>query len=168
MIVKGLQVEPFADLHGADLRGADLRGADLNGADWYGADLYGADLRYASLHGADLRYASLHGADLRYANLHGADLHDADLRDADLRRADLSNADLRGADLDSSSWPLWCGSVGATVDARIARQLAAHFCAVKCDDPEYNIAREAILNFAKKSHRAAECGLLTEQDDCPF
>ena len=80
----------------------------------------------------------------------------ADLRGADLRGADLRGADLRGADLDFSCWPLWCGSVGVKVDARIAAQLAAHFCALVCDDPAYLAAREALLPFAKTSHRARD------------
>ena len=102
------------------------------------------------------------------ANLSGADLSGANLSWADLSRADLSGANLSGANLDFSSWPLWCGSVHAKVDVMIARQLAAHFCAVECDDPEYVKARSAIMDFAKLSHRAFECGLLSEQDDCPF
>ena len=89
------------------------------------------------------------GADLRYANLRGADL----------RGADLSYADLSGADLDYSAWPLWCGSNHVKVDARIAAQLAAHFCALDCDDPKYQAARAAVLEFAKTSHRAEDLGL---------
>jgi len=68
---------------------------------------------------------TLRGADLRGANLRGANLYGADLRGADLR-----GADLRGADLDFASWPLWCGSLHARVDARIARQLLYHALAV--------------------------------------
>jgi len=93
-------------------------------------------------------------ADLRYVNLSGADLSGADLRYADLRRANLS-----GADLDFSCLPLWCGSNGLVVDRRIAAQIAAHFCALTCDDPDYQQARDAILEFAKTSHRAGELGL---------
>ena len=100
------------------------------------------------------------GAKLSGANLRDANLSDADLAWADLAMADLSGADLRGADLDFSCWPLWCGSKGVKVDARIAQQLAAHFCALDCDDPEYLAARAAILEFAKKSHRAGELGLV--------
>jgi hypothetical protein len=46
------------------------------------------------------------------------------------------------------------------VDARIAAQIAAHFCALTCDDPAYLAAREAILPFARTSHRAQQLGLL--------
>ena len=83
----------------------------------------------------------------------------ADLSGADLRGADLRGADLRGADLDYSAWPLWCGSNHVKVDARIAAQLAAHFCALDCEDPGYQAARAAVLEFAKTSHRAEDLGL---------
>ena len=113
-----------------------------------------ADLRHANL-----RYADLRGADLRGADLRGADLQCADLQCADLRGADLRGADLRGADLDYSCLPLWCGSKGMKVDRRIAAQIAAHFCALECDDADYIAARKAILEFAQTSHRAEELGI---------
>ena len=134
----------MADLRGADLREADLREVYLRGADLRGADLRGADLRRADLRGADLREADLRGANLRWANLRGANLR---------------WANLRGANLDYSCWPLWCGSNHVKVDALIAAQLAAHFCALDCDDPAYLAAREAVLEFAKTSHRAEDLGL---------
>ena len=103
---------------------------------------------------ADLKGAVLRGADLR-----GADLYKSNLRHADLSDADLRGADLRGADLDCSCFPLWCGSKGMIVDRRIAAQIAAHFCALECDDADYIAAREAILEFAQTSHRAKVLGL---------
>ena len=153
-----------ADLQGANLRGADLRGADLRGADLREANLQGAVFRYADFLGADLQGAVFRYADLRGADLRGADLRETDLRGADLRGADLRETDLRGADLDFSCWPLWCGSLGVRVDARIARQLAYHFCRLDCDDPEYQAAREAIKDFANKFHRAEECGEIRTHD----
>jgi len=113
----------------------------------------------ADLKGANLRGAGLWGAVLRGADLRGADLRGADLRGADLSDADLRGADLRGADLDYSCFPLWCGSKGMIVDRRIAAQIAAHFCALECDDADYIAAREAILEFAQTSHRAKVLGL---------
>ena len=107
----------------------------------------------ANLCGADLNRADLNRANLFGANLFGADLGRASLNEADLRRADLC-----GADLDYSCWPLWCGSLDVKVDARIARQLAYHFCRLDCDDPEYLEARKAIAEFANKFHRVDECG----------
>ena len=112
-----------------------------------------ADLREADLFRADLCWADLHRADLR-----GANLHRANLRGADLHRANLRGADLREANLDYSCWPLWCGSLDVKVDARIARQLAYHFCRLDCDDPEYLEARKAIAEFANGFHRVDECG----------
>lgn len=107
----------------------------------------------ANLNGADLGGANLHGADLG-----GADLFGATLRGASLCEANLHGADLHGANLDYSCWPLWCGSLDVKVDARIARQLAYHFCRLDCDDPEYLEARKAIAEFANGFHRVNECG----------
>ena len=143
-----------ANLSVANLYGVYLRGAYLREADLRGAYLRGAYLREADLCDADLR-----GANLSAAILRGANLREADLCDADLRGAYLREADLRGADLDYSCWPLWCGSNHVKVDAKIAAQLAAHFCALDCDDPAYLAAREAVLEFAKTSHRAEDLGL---------
>ena len=113
----------------------------------------------ANLSEANLSEANLRGADLRGANLRGADLSGANLSGADLRWADLRGANLSGADLDYSCWPLWCGSNKVKIDVEIAAQLAAHFCAVDCDDKDYQKARKAILKFALKSHRATDLGL---------
>ena len=117
-----------------------------------------AYLREAILRGADLCRANLSEADLSGANLSGANLSGAYLSRANLCRAYLSGADLCGADLDYSCWPLWCGSLDVKVDARIARQLAYHFCRLDCDDPEYLEARKAIAKFANGFHRVDECG----------
>jgi len=88
----------------------------------------------------------------------------ADLEDANLEGADLRDADLRGANLDYTCLPLWCGSKGMIVDKRIAAQIAAHFCALDCDDADYLAARTAILEFAKSSHLAEVLGLLEEHE----
>lgn len=82
---------------------------------------------------------------------------------ADLRGANLWRADLRGANIDYACWPLWCGSLDVKVDARIAAQLAYHFCCLNCDDPDYIAARNAIIDFANTFHRAEECGKLEEK-----
>ena len=112
-----------------------------------------ANLQRANLRDADLRYA-----DLRFARLQNANLQNANLRGANLQQANLQQADLRGADLDYSCWPLWCGSLDMKVDARIARQIAYHFCRLDCDDPEYLAAKAMMAPFANKFHRVDECG----------
>lgn len=112
----------------------------------------------ANLQGAYLRDANLRGADLRDANL-----RDANLQEANLRWANLQRANLRDANLDFACWPLWCGSKNVRVDRNLAAQLAAHFCALDCDDPGYLAARAAVLEFAKTSHRARDMGLLNEE-----
>lgn len=119
----------------------------------------------ADLRGADLRGANLRGANLRAARLASASLADASLADANLRGANLRGADFSGADIDYSCWPLWCGSLDVTVDARIARQLAYHFCRLNCDDPEYKAARNAIAEFANGFHRVGECGRIEAETE---
>ena len=111
----------------------------------------------------DKKLLSLTGADLTYADLTCANLTYADLTGANLTGADLTGADLTGADLDFSSWPLWCGSLDVKVDAKIARQLAYHFCRLECDDPDFIAARNAIIGFANGVHRVDECGVLEEK-----
>ena len=114
----------------------------------------------AILYRDDLCGADLREANLNRANLCGANLNRADLREANLCGADLGGANLHGADLDYSCWPMWCGSLDVKVDARIARQLAYHFCRLDCDDPEYLEARKAIAEFANGFHRVDECGVI--------
>ena len=154
-----------ADLRNANLRFVDLRFVDLQSAELRGVELQGVDLRYADLQCADLRNANLQSVDLQSAELQCADLRNANLRSADLQGVSLQCADLRGADLDYSCWPLWCGSLDVKVDARIARQLAYHFCRLDCDDPEYKAAREAMKGFANNFHRAEQCGKITGEKD---
>lgn len=102
-------------------------------------------------------------ANLTRANLSGAILTGADLTRAILKGANLTGANLLGADLDFACWPLWCGSLGVKVCARIAAQIAYHFCRLNCTDPAYLEARNAIIPFANKFHRVEECGRLKEK-----
>ena len=117
-----------------------------------------ANLYRANLYRANLYRANLYRANLCGATLFGATLFGANLREANLCGANLREANLHGANLDYSCWPLWCGSLDVKVDARIARQLAYHFCRLDCDDPEYLEARKAIAKFANGFHRVDECG----------
>ena len=125
------------------------------------ANLRDADLRGANLYGAYLNGANLYGADLR-----GANLRDANLRDADLRGANLRGADLNGANLDYSAWPLWCGSLKAQIDDRIAKQLLYHtLSAVQYSDNVSDEIKAALLTetniaVANQFHRVNECGML--------
>jgi hypothetical protein len=148
------KVKISTNLSGADLSWANMLGADLSGANMLRANLSDANLSNANLSGANL-----YGADLRHADLSDADLSDADLSNSDLRWANMLGANLHGADIDFSAWPLWCGSNHVKVDVRIAAQLAAHFCALDCDDPAYRAERAAVLDFAKTSHRAEDLGI---------
>lgn len=118
------------------------------------------NFKICNLSGLNLRHADLRDANLCDANLRDANLCGANLRGADLCGANLRDAYLRGADIDYACWPLWCGGLHVKIDKRIACQLAYHFCAQDCDDPEYIAARNAILSFANQFHRTEECGLL--------
>ena len=152
----------------ADLQRADLQGAYLQRADLQGAYLRGAYLQGAYLQGAYLQGAYLRGADLQGANLRGANLQGANLRGANLQGAYLREADLREANIDFACWPLWCGGLHVQTDARIMRQLAYHFCAQECDDPEYIHYRNLLLPFANHFSRVDECGKLEPiEEDAP-
>ena len=149
-----------ADLSGADLSRANLYRADLSGADLYradlsGADLSGADLSGANLYRADLSGANLSGANLSGANLSGANLYRADLYRANLYRANLYRANLYRANLDFAAWSLHCGSLGANVGPRLARQLLYHALAVWPGGIPKEFA--AAVVEANKFHRVGEC-----------
>lgn len=140
-----------------------LEGNGRDRANLQGSNLQNADLPGVVLVGANLQEANLQDANLRGADLRSADLQDADLQGADLQDTDLRSANLQGANLDYSCLPLWCSSKGMIVDRKIAAQIAAHFCALTCDDPDYQLARSAILEFAQSSHRAEDLGILEEK-----
>ena len=154
----------YANLQGTDLRHADLQGANLRGADLQGAYLQRADLRGADLQGAYLRGTYLWGADLRDADLRGADLQGADLRGAYLQRADLRGADLRDADIDYAAWPLWCGSLEAYIDGRIAIQLLYHLLRPVQASPyvsqevKERLLTDDLIDLTNHFHRVGECG----------
>lgn len=106
---------------------------------------------------AYLRWAVLERADLK-----GADLKGANMQGTVLCGTDLERADLKGANMDYSSWPLWCGSLKAKIDKRLACQLLYHTvramqsvdddeCRAVCNDPQ-------VVALANQFHRAEECG----------
>ena len=72
-------------------------------------------------------------------------------------------ANLSGSNPDYSCWGFSCKTNHVKVCAKIAAQLAAHFCVLECDDPAYEKARKALLPFARKSHRAVHLGLTKEK-----
>ena len=123
------------------------------------ANLQGADLRGVSLRGIDLRRASLQGVNLR-----GADLRGASLQGTELQGAALWRADLQGADLDFSTWPLWCGSLIAYIDDRIAIQLLYHLlCPVQASpyvsqEVKERLLTDDLIDLANCFHRVEECG----------
>ena len=154
-----------ADLRGAYLTAANLTCANLHGANLAGAVLTDADLTRADLTDADLTDANLHGANLHGANLAGAVLTDADLTRADLTYAILTRAYLTNADLDHSAWPLWCGSLRAKIDKRLAAQLMYHAMRAmsSCKDDASVaavLASPECVALANQFHRVNECGPL--------
>ena len=124
------------------------------------ADMRGANIQHANLQAANMRGADLWGVNMQGMDLQGANMQGANMRRANMQGADMRGADMRGADIDYACWPLWCGSFDVIVDARIAAQLAYHFCRLVCDDPMYIAARNAIVEFANQFHRVDECGRL--------
>ena len=143
------------DLWGADMQRANMQGVNMQGANMRCANMQGANMQDADMRDMDLRGVDMQDADMRRANMQGANM-----RCADMWGADMLGADMRGADIDYACWPLWCGSFDVIVDARIAAQLAYHFCRLVCDDPMYIAARNAIVEFANQFHRVDECGRL--------
>ena len=165
-----------ADLHGADLRGAILEDSELQGAILRGAILEDSKLQGAILRGTDLRQSDLRKSDLQSAILEDSELQGADLRGAllqhsNLRGAGLRHSDLRGADLDYASWPLWCGSLKAYVDDRIAIQLLYHTLSVVQHSPYVSEeVKKALLSaenvrIANRFHRIGECGEIKEWEE---
>ena len=165
-----------ADLHGEDLAGVNLQGKDLRHTDLRHTDLRHADLQHAILRHSDLRHSDLRSADLRHAiledsDLQGVILRGADLRHSDLQGADLRHSDLRGADLDCASWPLWCGSLKAYVDDRIAIQLLYHTLSVVQHSPYVSEeVKKALLSaenvrIANRFHRVGECREIEEWEE---
>lgn len=114
---------------------------------------------FANFQNADLRDKDLQGEDLR-----GANFQNADLRGANLRGANLQDADLRGANVDYSAWPLWCGSLEAYIDDRIAIQLLYHLLRPVQASPyvsrevKERLLTDDLIDLANRFHRAEECG----------
>lgn len=90
---------------------------------------------------------------------------------ANLTGANLTRADFTGANLDLASWPLWCGSLKAYVDDRIAIQLLYHTLSVVQYSPYVSQEiKEALLtdgnvDIANRFHRVEKCGRLSAYAD---
>ena len=160
-----------ADLHHARLRDAYLQGAILRNSILEDSDLQGAILRKSDLRHSDLRQSDLQSAILEDSELQGADLRGALLQHSNLRGAGLRHCDLRGADLDYASWPLWCGSLKAYVDDRIAIQLLYHTLSVVQYSPYVSeevkkaLLSEENVRIANRFHRVGECGEIKEWEE---
>ena len=115
--------------------------------------------------------ADLHQAILEDSDLQDAILRNSDLRHSVLRGADLRCADMRGTDIDYASWPLWCGSLKAYVDDRIAIQLLYHTLSVVQHSPYVSEdVKKALLSaenvrIANRFHHIGECSEIKEWEE---
>lgn len=160
-----------ANMQDADMRHADMRHANMRYADMQRAYMLHANMRYANLQEANLRYADMRYADLREADMRGADMRYANMRYANIRGANMRGADMRGADIDYSAWPMWCGSLKAHVDDRIAIQLLYHTLSVVQHSPyvseeiKRTLLTPDVVKVANRFHRVDECGELKAHDN---
>lgn len=87
-------------------------------------------------------------------------------RRANMRNADMQGANMRNADIDYIAWPLWCGSLKAYVDDRIAIQLLYHTLSVVqyspyvSEDIKRTLLTQDMVDVANRFHRVDECGKL--------
>lgn len=150
----------------ADLSDSDLRRSDLSHSDLRGADLSDSNLYYSDLSFSDLSFSNLSGSDLSFSNL-----SNSNLSNSNLRFSILNCSDLRKADIDYSTWPLWCGSLKAYVDDRIAIQLLYHTLSVVQHSPYVSdelkraLLTPGNIDAANRFHRVEECGELEVYDN---
>lgn len=115
--------------------------------------------------------ANLSYSDLRNSNLRGSKLRGSNLRNSDLGYSNLSHSDLREADIDYSAWPLWCGSLKAFVDDRIAIQLLYHTLSVVQHSPYVSdelkraLLTPGNIDAANRFHQVKGCGELEVYDN---
>ncbi len=155
-----------ADMSGANMRHADMRHADMRRANMSGADMSGANMSGANMSGADMSGANMRYANMRHADMSGADMSCADMSYTNMSYADMSGANMRRANIDYSVWPLWCGSLKAHVDDRIAIQLLYHTLSVVQYSPyvseelKRTLLAPPVVDIANRFHRVDECGEL--------
>ena len=120
---------------------------------------------------ADLHDSILSSSDLRGSDMRSSILSSSDMRGSDMRGSILSGSDLRGSDLDYSVWPLWCGSLKAHVDDRIAIQLLYHTLSVVQHSPYVSdelkraLLTPGNIDAANRFHHVGECGKLEVYND---
>jgi Pentapeptide repeats (8 copies) len=135
--LRGVLLQP-----GADLRGADLRGAALDYLDGrVNPGLTHPDLRGAYLRNASLRCAQLQGVDLRGADLRGADLRDADLKadeTGDQKDAKIDrNTKLNGAlGNERTEWPESFNQHPDSNKVKLQSDIMSEPPGVKCNAPD--------------------------------
>ena len=125
----------------------------------------------ADLHDSILSSSDLRGSDMRSSILSSSDMRGSDMRGSILSGSILSGSDLRGSDLDYSVWPLWCGSLKAHVDDRIAIQLLYHTLSVVQHSPYVSdelkraLLTPGNIDAANRFHHVGECGKLEVYND---
>jgi hypothetical protein len=83
-----------------------------------------------------------------------------------MQGANMQGAKLKGANIDHSTWPMWCGSLKAHVDDRIAVQLLYHTLSVVqyspyvSEDIKRTLLTPDVVEVANRFHRVDECGKL--------
>lgn len=94
-------------------------------------------------------------------SMRGADMRGANMREADMRWVNMQEANMRGADIDYAGWPLWCGSLRAYIDDRIAIQLLYHVLSPVCYSPYVSdeikraLLTPELVAIANRFHRVA-------------
>lgn len=98
-------------------------------------------------------------------------IHEEGGERADLSYSDLRYSNLSGANIDYTAWPLWCGSLKAYVDDRIAIQLLYHTLSVVqrspyvSDELKRALLTPGNINAANRFHQVDECGVLEVYND---
>ena len=141
----------FSNCHLEDavLDGMSFRNCNFSFAMMKGASMVQTDFTRCNLSNVQLRDAKMMFASFDHCNLKRAKLNYADIRQVNFYRSELIDINI-----DFSSWPMWCGTKNSIVGEKLAQQIAAHFCALICDDPETKRMQALLLDYARNSHRA--------------
>lgn len=140
-----------ASFNSMDISNISLRSSDLSGVDF--RNCVG---RYTDFSDCHLYTSNFEGSKLDHANFAYADLELVGFKNVDLRYVNLSNAklhyvDFTNANIDYASWPLWCGSLSADIDDKIAAQLLYHVLAtIDHSDKVSDELKEKVLTAQNK------------------